>query len=395
MRRPRPSRPRLARDAGLSLVELLITMVIALVVAASTFTFVAGQQRIYETQSRLVIVQQNLAVTSELLVRMVRAAGSGMAGCVRGDSDGLGGEPGAPAPVGPALPLTAAPQAGLRAYLRGQGTLRIPPLWITNGAAGAPDTITVAYGSGGFGSWKDTETASAIPFGKPTSTLKIPGGAGSMFRKDEFVLLFDDQDAPDRGAPFYNDRGCSLFRITDLDGTLTEIQRDSVSDWNPASDLQGADMIPFDYGVGTAVRQMGRLNWIRFAIQPAAGPDTNPALTMQRLDDGSPAQVIAEGIVDLQVAYACDNSPDDGQLREGPDRSTDEWVLNASGEAIPAGCGKPDAIRLTLVARSLTRDILLADSTTNLKPASEDAALATVSDQYRYRTTTTTIYPRN
>ncbi len=394
------SRPALRtgrrREAGLTLVELLITLLIASLVAASTFTFVAGQQRIYDTQSKLVNVQQSLAITSEMLVRMVRSAGSGMAGCVRGDSDGLGTDTGSPGPVAAAMPLTAAPATGVRAYFRGLGSLRIPPIWISNGASGAPDTLTIAYGSGIFGSWKDADLSAAIPVGKPTTSLRLGAGQATMFRRNEFVVLFDSSLVePTRGAPFYNDRGCSLFRVTDTNLTNQELLHASSSDWNPASDGVAVAQIPFDYPAGTGVRQFGTLNWIRFAVAPTGGEGGVPALTMQRLDDGGAAQVVAEGIVDMQVAYACDNSPDDGELREGPNKLSDEWVLNTSGDPLPAGCGRPDAVRITLVGRSLTTDALLSDISSNVKPASEDGAAGTGPDTFRYRTITATVYPRN
>ena len=47
-------------DAGLTLIELMITIVVASLVAASTFMFFAGQQRIYDTQTKLLNVQQNV-----------------------------------------------------------------------------------------------------------------------------------------------------------------------------------------------------------------------------------------------------------------------------------------------------------------------------------------------
>jgi type II secretory pathway pseudopilin PulG len=392
----RVQRPGGRHEAGLTLVELMVTMVLAMLVAASTFAFVVGQQRIYETQSKLVNVQQNLAVATEMMVRMVRAAGSGMAGCVRTDSDGAAtADTGAPPPVAPALPLTGGPQSGVRAYLKGVGSLRIPPLWISNGAGGAPDTLTVAFGVGTFGSWRDTELAAIVPQGKPTSAIKLGAGLGNIFRTDEFALLFDSQTTPSRPAPFFNDRGCSLFRITDIDNIGNELRHASTSDWNPASDAQATGLIPFDYPANSGLRQLGTFNWVRFAVDPAGGMEGAPALTMQRLDDSSAAQVVAEGIVDLQIAYACDNNPDDGSLREGPAKLTDEWVLNIAGDAIPASCGKPDAVRITLVARSSSGDVSLTGVTTNVKPTSEDGAAAAAPDSFRYRTLTATVYPRN
>jgi hypothetical protein len=104
--------------------------------------------------------------------------------------------------------------------------------------------------------------------------------------------------------------------------------------------------------------------------------------------------VLSDGIADLQVAYACDTAPDDGVITEGPNKLTDEWVLNIGGDAIPANCPRPDAVRITLIARSLTPDLLLTQSSTNAKPATEDGVAGSV-DQFRYRVMTTTVFPRN
>src|SRR6476659_1093844 len=104
-------------DSGLTLVELMITIIVASLVAASTFVFFAGQQRIYDTQTKLLNVQQSVTAAMELLTRYVRASGTGLLGCVRPDSDGAGPDPGDPSPVAPATPLTAGPAAGLRAFL--------------------------------------------------------------------------------------------------------------------------------------------------------------------------------------------------------------------------------------------------------------------------------------
>ena len=71
------------RDDGMTLVEIMVTMVISSIIAASTFMFFAGQQRIYETQTKLLNVQQNLWAAMEVVSRYTRAAGSGMYECVR------------------------------------------------------------------------------------------------------------------------------------------------------------------------------------------------------------------------------------------------------------------------------------------------------------------------
>jgi hypothetical protein len=84
-------------------------------------------------------------------------------------------------------------------------------------------------------------------------------------------------------------------------------------------------------------------------------------------------------------------------ITEGADsvtRRTDEWIYNESGDAEPAGCVRPDAIRITLVARSLSPDTTLAQLPGNAKPASEDGA-AGAADLFRHRLMTVSLYPRN
>jgi hypothetical protein len=119
-----------------------------------------------------------------------------------------------------------------------------------------------------------------------------------------------------------------------------------------------------------------------------------------------PPQILADGVEDMQIAYACDTQPGgnpDGSLSEGTDaasRVADEWTYNQAGDVPPANCGVPSAIRVTLLGRSLNPDQSLfgtsgSGSVSNsLKPAVEDG-VAGAPDAFRHRTLTTTVYPRN
>ena len=71
-----------SRQGGMTLVEIMVTLIISSIIAASTFMFFAGQQRIYETQTRLLNIQQNLWASMEVVARYTRASGSGMYECV-------------------------------------------------------------------------------------------------------------------------------------------------------------------------------------------------------------------------------------------------------------------------------------------------------------------------
>lgn len=382
---------RQGADRGLTLVELMVTLVVASLVASSTFVFFAGQQKIYDTQTRLLNIQQNLWAAMETLSRHVRASGTGMMNCMRPDSDAAGPDTGDPPPGGAAIPAT-----GLRAFRAGSGVMRIPPLWIRNGAGGAPDTLTVAFGNGTFGNNSDATLAQAVPTDVPTAPIITAPGLTSVFRPGEFIILLDG------GLPALNsslDRGCTLFQVTAVDPTTDELIHDATSPWNPASDVAG--LVPFTYPVGTsgAVRNFGQLTWVQFAIDAAGAPDVPPRLTMNRLDGSSGPQVLAEGIEDLQIAYACDSQPaiPDGVLSEGDSpgaRAADEWVYNTAGDTAPATCKRPVAVRITLIARSMTADNALLGLGTNGKPAAEDG-IAGAPDSFRHRVISTTVYPRN
>ena len=456
---------RRVSDQGMTLVELMVTMIIASIVAASTFMFFAGQQRVYETQTKMLNVQQNVWAAMEVLSRFVRSEGSGMYGCVRpvggivaslplnrslGVNPDLSDDPPVfpPNPAGVVtardLALANRPNAGLRAYNAATGQVqRIPPLWIVDQVAGndasiagivpGTDVITVAFGNRSSGTNFDATLLADVT--SSTGQIATALGKSAMFQAGEFMVLI--------GTPPMNgivsDVGCTLFQITSVTstgdilnhatGTTTACTPPPTtgctgSIWNPPSAI--SNMVPGGYvasGSNTGIRNFGEFWWVRFAIRtkdangvalttlgiPGVTHDV-PVLTMERLD-GSPnapvgPQVLAEGIEDLQVAYACDLNAD-GVLTEGPDTSADEWMLNNAADVIAtnnaAKCNQPSAVRLTLVARSLTEDNGIdATLTENGRPAAEnhsghtlDNNFTTGRDQFRRRVLTTTVYPRN
>ena len=448
-----------APEKGMTLVELMITMIIASIVAASTFMFFTGQQRVYETQTKMLNVQQNVWAAMEVLSRFVRSEGSGMYGCVRpvggivaspppnrslgvnpDNSDDPPVVPPNPAGVVTVHDLASRPNAGLRAYNAATGQVqRIPPLWIvdqvdpnqpsTAGIVGGTDVITVAFGNRSSGTNFDSPLLGAVT---PTCYGVAPlTGNATMFQPGEFIVLIG---TPPMGG-IVSDLGCTLFQITTVTTTLNHASGGTSaclpppttgctsSVWNPPATV--ASLVPDTYtptpSTTSGIRNFGDFWWVRFAIRTktqAGVPLTTlgmpgvthdiPVLTMERID-GSPTtgpQVLAEGIEDLQVAYACDPNAD-GVLTEGPNTATDEWMLNDPNDVIATNnalkCNQPSAVRLTLVARSLTEDNGIdATLTDNGRPKVENHAVHTPDnnfytgrDQFRRRVLTTTIYPRN
>jgi prepilin-type N-terminal cleavage/methylation domain-containing protein len=373
---------RARSQAGLTLVELMITLIISGIVASSTFMFFIGQRRVYDTQMKVLNTQQNLWAAMETLTRFVRSAGMGTVGCVSATD---------PTPTGTTMPAT-----GLRVYSKStNAAMRLAPIWINNGAAGAPDTLTMVFGNGSFGNFTDTNLGGTTT--APTGAITTPAGLSTVFRAGEFILLLDNTAAP--AGPPTGDRGCTLFQITAIDAITDSLQHAPTSIWNAGADVAG--LVPFTYTGGATptagIRDFGALNWVQFTID-ATGP--TPRLMMNRLDGTAGPQTLAEGIEDLQIAYACDLLPatdGDGVFTEGTDaatKKTDEWTYNVAGDVPPVGCNRPQAVRVTIIARSTEADTTLAGMAGNLKPAVEDG-VAGKADTFRHRVLTTTVFPRN
>ncbi|HEX2659847.1 MAG TPA: PilW family protein [Polyangia bacterium] len=376
------------RRAGLTLVELMVTLVIAGMVTSSAFVFFAGQRRVYDQQMKVLGVQQNLWASMDTLARFVRAAGTGMIGCVNTTDPPPGG--------------ATAPATGLRAYTAGPpaALIRLAPIWIQNGANGAPDRITVVFGTGTFGNFSDVALGASVQ--KASDPVITPNGLTTAFRAGEFAMLLDTSGLP--AGPPLADRGCTLFQVTGTNAGTNTLLRATTSSWNPPGDFAG--LIPFDYVGGASpkagVRNFGALNWVQFSIDTTG---TSPRLMMARLDGTAgptTPQVLAEGIEDLQIAYACDLDPaapagPDGVLSEGtdgPSRLADEWTYNVAGDAPQVGCVRPQAVRLSIVARTTAADDNLNAVALNAKPAAEDG-VAGAKDNFRHRVLTTTVSLRN
>ena len=213
----------------MTLVEIMITLVISSIIAASTFMFFAGQQRIYDTQTKLINVQQNLWAAMEVVARYTRAAGSGMYECVRPASyynatldNGtrlLSSTP-SPGPLAASLADANRPNAGIRAFNAATGAMQwIPPLWIVNnsndaGVVAGTDIISVAFGNRTSGTDVDAPLASAIANSLPSTAITLTGvNMGRMFRLGEFVLLLTTPTWA-YGSDPNTDRGCTMFQIT-------------------------------------------------------------------------------------------------------------------------------------------------------------------------------------
>ena len=413
--------PRRPRQAGLTMVELMVTMVIAGLVAASTYAFFAGQRRVYETQMKVLNMQQNLWASIDVMSRYIRMSGAGMLGCVLPDPDGAAVGLGDPPPIGPNPPQTGlrvfrsvgAPALGTADYGAAGNAFFVAPLWVRNAAtANGTDELTIAFGNGAFAKFIDTTLTANV--GQATDTVQIAAGLDNGYRVGELFLLID----ADGTVPTTIQRGCTLLSITGIVPGSGVLEHDSAASWwNPPGNPGGIPFIrPTGYTTASraGVRTFGQLFWLRFWIRFL--PARPPALMMTQFSGAQVSQatqVLAEGIEDMQISYACDvtdptglGAPD-GILSEGaPGLTSDEWVNNVAGDSNPLidtvnrwyRCNSPEAIRLTLIARTTERefDVGVTDPDTLIyrRPAAEDNPQGPL-DPFRHRVATTTIFPRN
>ena len=415
--------------SGMTLVEIMITLVISSIIAASTFMFFAGQQRIYETQTKLLNIQQNVWAAMEVVARYVRASGSGMYECVKPanfsnpvsqGADRLRSTQPSDGPL--TSDLSLGPQTGIRAWYENKMQW-IPPLWIVNnsttdaGVVQNTDIITVAFGNGTSGA--DTDATLLLNFLDTTDPISLTGAnTGNMFRAGEFILLLVTPSWGYGNNPLV-DRGCTMFQIVGNPGATTLPHPANPAFiggivWNPSGNVPSMLPVGGYTGNSAGVRNFGQLTWIRFYI--ATNGAGTPQLMMRRMDQPGgvdAAQVLAEGIEDFQVAFACDTGPYgaydlsnlNGQLDEGVDdtaKMTDEWWHNVPNDTVPPAdpqgfCNLPTAVRLTMVGRTITPDDLIDPNLTANGPLDvEDHRYSTrPKDQYRRRVLSTTVYPRN
>lgn len=122
-------------------------------------------------------------------------------------------------------------------------------------------------------------------------------------------------------------------------------------------------------------------------------PDSTgiPMLMMDPDSNGSaPAEPIADGVEDLQIALLIDTDGNGAIGTEGPS-TTDEYIYNNSGDTLPTG-QTYRAVRVSLVARSVGQ--LVGAGTVSTRPALEDHTAGTA-DNYRRRVLRSTVEIRN
>ena len=240
----------------------------------------------------------------------------------------------------------------------------------------APDRLDLIYASGGV------VTSAAVAYNSFDTTMTVVDG--SQLAAGDYVL------------------------ISNLNyGHLVKIDSKSGVNTLNLAPMCGTNQVAQTYPIGSLVI---RAQHATFSIGVDL-QDSVPTLMMDPDSDGkewdgvtdapcknsasAPAEPLAEGVEDLQVAFGIDSGTD-GVLELGAGANDDEWIPNVSGETLPvtlgAFTGTMRAVRVTLIARAEQQLI----GAVNLfgRPAAEDHAAGSA-DAFRRRVLRTIVEIRN
>jgi len=320
------------RQAGLTLVEMMISVLIVSIAISAALTLGYTMMNSYRDQRRMALVERGARVSLAILSRSIRNA-----------------SPGVPSGnVGDAVGCTST--GGIR---------------VINSSVG-PDQLEIIHASGGV----LTSMRDDVPFTETDTALIVLNGAG--FKAGDYALISN----LDQGH---------LVAVTAVaqTGATWTLTTKAASGCGPAFPGGG-------YKPGALVM---RAKIERFFV--STGPEVAGVPTLMVDPDGNgplTPEPVAAGVEDMQVSVGVDANSDGTVVENGT--STDEWHYNnAADVAPPLPTATPwRALRITLVARSVEENTAKPTST---RPPLEDRTGAFAADQFRRRVLSATIEVRN
>jgi type IV pilus assembly protein PilW len=401
------------REQGLTLVELMVTVLLAGILTAGLFYMTTGQTRTYRSQMSRLTAQERGWGAIEYLAREVRMAGYGFGGCpapgiLKWDGSGSGTEV-----ADGGVAIASFNDCDLFAWATAN-----PSDWPPNDPStstctgGGIDGLAIAYSRGlAVGAMPGVR----INEDMPSSSANLKMESCKNIKSGDIVVLWD---------PSQPLQPCTMIKVThdpsDPDKPNCKLQHGPDGEYNPPG---GHNIFPpGGYNRGALAINYGASgDPVKYAIDRT--DPRNPKLVQwSKSNDPSDSdydlQVIADGIEDMQISWGCDaSSPTpDGLVEEhpktgSPNANGDEMAYNGNlgSDTLPdcdaSGTEQPISIvRITLVARTLSPE---PSFTTGYRPGAEDRPdgpkTGTGSDQdlsggvgtYGRAVVTMTIKPRN
>lgn len=286
----RPGIPPRARNAGFSLIELLVSMVIGLIVTLAITSVLIRTEGSKRSTTSVNDLNQNGAYAAFVLDRAIRSAGSGFSqswsslyGCRLDVSQGATHVLPMPVAIPAASTFASVPQ-----------TVRLAPVIIGKGLADSGgqvrgDVLTVMSGTAGMG-----ESPRPVQPGSVTATsLQLSNTLG--YATDDLVLLSD------AGVP----GGCMLQQVGAHARTDTGPSLPLAGTYYAST---GTYVTLSNFGASTIVAQLGNASNNPPLFQ-LYGVGANHTLFSYDLLQPTPPDVpVADGVVEMRALYRVDNS---------------------------------------------------------------------------------------
>lgn len=332
------------REAGFTLIEIIVSLALAALVLVGTLGFMNAQGRSHRDSMELQTMQMGLRAGLERIVRDARSASAGFnVGTISLQDSAV---------------VTANP-----------GVAALPAVWLghtvprgtntPNHGVGGADELNMIFADGrGITNTTRAGTGVVSQSGTPQNidVMDVRGFVGAASFPDNFVIISDVSNAGSAGA------NAILARVTtvtpaappNVGGTLT-IGAMSATNPFPVASFQGGSLIM------TA-------SAVTYRVRTDVFGTNEPALVMERGAplglSGLPApDPLATQIEDLQVALGFDGllgATADRYITEGVAPSgvpaaanDDEWAYNFPGDTLTGAIATLRTVRVTLVARSV------------------------------------------
>lgn len=318
-------------EAGFSLVEVMVALIILTIAMTAVFATFISQQQSFTVQNRVAEMQQNLRQAVEYLSRDIRLAGYG-------------------------IPDNVSIPNGVVVT----GVTSIRSLYAKDNTTG-PDQIYILYMFDMDSNQRPTNLSS--PMATSGATISTMDNVSGRFVDNELILVTDNTNTT---GDLYQISGTPTGTTISLNGSSYNVHPN----------------FPSGGYLSNPPAMVAKARFVRYFIDNTTDP-AHPTLMVQRLGSTAP-QPVADDIEDMQLTYGLDTNADG---------NVDAWRNEVGGPnlSVPAEIPQVRQVRLRFIARTRLPEAGWSET----RPALGNRAAGTTPDGYRRRTYEIVIDVRN
>jgi len=353
---------------GLTLIELMVSMLLATILIGGLFYMMTGQERTYSNQMRALTAQENLWGSMEYLQAEIRKAGTGFSGCSGQMKSNLDAS------------IAGSSVAGVFTAMAVYNNQNL-----FTGLNDGTDSLSLQYYA--VGDFDGGSSSVRVTRGMPNPSAVLWVNNPGALQDNDLIVLCTPGGGWGLVLQLTQAPQQIMGQDNDGDGVADwRLQKNPSSPWNP-SGMNNPLWPPNGFGAGSTIVRIGGNpadQFYNFAIDNTRDP---PMLVMWQGTNTANRQVVAEGIEDMQISYTCDNggpgtsncggncqvpgTAPDGEYYEGActessgdntcncadddctARQDDEWVNNVPNDVNPdCSASAIRMVRITLISRT-------------------------------------------